>query len=222
MARLYFDLETIPDQGDGAHANAASLVKVPASYKKPEAIEKYRQEHAADAYLKTSLSGLHGEICSIAWAIDDGKIDGQIRLPGESEKDLIEAFFEAVYFDVHREGQGAHPSLEWIGHNVIDFDLRFLKQRCIVNQTKPYFRIPSEARHGKGGVFDTMREWCGWKGFVKQDALCEALGIEGKTGGISGADVWPMYQAGKFGEILAYNKDDVRIVREMHRRLSFN
>jgi len=32
---------------------------------------------------------------------------------------------------------------------------------------------------------------------------------------MSGADVWPYYQAGRYDEILAYNMDDVRAVREI-------
>ena len=217
---LYTDLETIPDQDEGALENARELVKVPANYKKPEAIESYRLSHAQEAYEKTSLNGIAGEICSISWAVDDGHIEGQIRLPGESEKDLIDAFFEAVYLGVVRDGEGGFPRVTWIGHNLIDFDLRFLLQRCVVNNVIPPFRIPANAKHGSDQVFDTMRAWAGWKGYVSQDALCKALGLPVKDG-MSGADVWPFYQAGKYEEILAYNRSDVYSVREIYRRMSW-
>lgn len=220
MTNLYFDIETIPDQKPGALERAAALVKVPATYKKPEVIENFRAERAQEAYEKTSLNGLHGEICSIAWAIDDGHIEGQVRRPGESEKELIEAFFEAVYFDAHRGGEGSFPRITWIGHNVIDFDLRFVKQRCLVNDIIPGFKIPADARHGSNDIFDTMKAWVGWKGFVSQDALCKALGLPQKDG-MTGADVWPAYQAGKYEEILNYNHNDVRTVRELYRRMSW-
>lgn len=220
MTNLYCDLETIPDQEPGALDRAAALVKVPANYKNAETIENFRAERAQEAYEKTSLNGLHGEICSIAWAIGDGHIEGQVRRPGESEKDLIQAFFEAIHFDVTRDGEGGFPRITWIGHNVIDFDLRFLKQRCIVNNIQPPFKIPADARHGSNDAFDTMKAWAGWKGFVSQDALCKALGLPLKAG-MTGADVWPAYQAKKYEEILGYNRDDVHTVRELYRRMSW-
>ena len=104
-------------------------------------------------------------------------------------------------------------------HNVIEFDLRFLKQRAIVNNIRPPFIIPADAKHGSAQVFDTMKAWAGWKGYVSQEALCEALGIDGKAG-MTGADVWPAYQRGEYETIEEYNRDDVRIVRELFKRMS--
>jgi len=228
MTNLYADIETIPDQDEGALENARELVKVPANYKKPEAIERYRLSNAAEAYEKTALNGLHGEICSIAWALGDGEIQGHIRKSDEPESDVLLLFFESVVHDVRRNGEGAFPRLTWIGHNLIDFDLRFLKQRCIVNGIKPPFLIPADARHASNDVFDTMKAWAGWKGYVKQDALCRALGIESSSeefnsvdlAEMDGSKVWAAYQRGDYDHILTYNKLDVWKVRELHKRMS--
>ena len=220
MSNIFFDIECIPDQREGALQKILDNITAPAQYKKPESIEKWLAENAESVaevkYHKTSLNGIAGEIVSIAWAIDDGEIGGHIRLPGEREGALLDAFFEDLTHALPRNTGNC-----WVGHNVINFDLRFLKQRCMVTNTQPPIFIPAEKRHGAGAVFDTMVEWCGMYGsnrFVSQDALCEAFGIEGKTG-MSGAEVWPAYQAGRFEEILDYNKNDVRIVRELHRRM---
>ena len=219
---LYFDLETIPDQREGALVRIFAGVTAPARYKKQDSIDKWMhdnaQAEAEEQYLKTSLHGISGEIVSIAWAIDDGEVQGYIRLPSHSEKDLLRTFF----FEVSKEtklGEGDYPNLCWIGHNLIDFDLRYLHQRCMVNRIKPPFIIPADARHGSPVVFDTMRAWAGFRGYVSQAALCEVLGIEGK-GDMEGKDVWPAYQAGEYDKILAYNKNDVRIVRELYRRMT--
>ncbi len=216
---LFIDIETIPDQSEGALENAADLVKVPANYKKPEAIDKYRQEHAEEAWLKTGLQGIAGEICSIAWAVDDAAVATLTGNPGANEVFLLEQFFRAVK-DLTQSGEGKFPQLTWIGHNIIDFDLRFLKQRCLINNIRPPFLIPADARHGGQSVFDTMKEWAGWKGFVSLDALAKAFGFEGK-GDMSGKDVWPAYKNSEFDKIRKYNKADVELTRDIYRRMTW-
>ena len=215
---IFLDIETIPDQREGALQKFLDNVTAPGQYKKADSIEKWIAENgpaaAEEQYHKTSLQGIAGEIASIAWAIDDGEIDGHIRLPGESEGALLDAFFEDV-----RQGIGNdHSRVCWVCHN-IEFDLRFIKQRCFVTKTRPTVLLPADAKHGTV-VFDTMKAWTGWKGYVSQDALCEAFGIKGKSG-MDGSQVWAAYQAGRYEDILDYNKDDVRIVRELYRRMSW-
>lgn len=223
MSSLFLDIETLPDQRPGAFDKIYDTIRPPGNIKKAESIEKWMVENgsaaAAEAHLKTSLNGIAGEICSIAWAIDDGDIVGNCRRPDTTEAWLLQHFFDCVA-EKARTGEGSHQQLTWIGHNVIDFDLRFLKQRAIVNNVKPLFLIPADSRHGSAQVFDTMKAWAGWKGYVSQEALCNALGIEGKSG-MTGADVWPAYQRGEYETIEEYNMDDVRIVRELFKRMSW-
>ena len=223
MTNLYIDIVTIPDQRPGAFDKIYDTIRPPATYKKPESIEKWMVENgskaAAETHLKTSLNGIAGEICSIAWALDDGEIIGNCRRPDTTESWLLQHFFDCIAQET-KSGEGEYPRLTWIGHNVIDFDLRFLKQRAIVNNVKPPFLIPADARHGSAQVFDTMKAWAGWKGYVSQEALCEALGIKGKDD-MTGADVWPAYQRKEYDTIEEYNRDDVRIVRELFRRMSW-
>ncbi len=222
MTNLYIDLETIPDQAPGAFDRIYDAIKPPGNIKKPESIEKWMVENgsaaAAEAHQKTSFNGLYGEICSIAWAIDDGEIIGNCRRPDTTEAWLLQHFFDCIAQET-KSGEGEHPRLTWIGHNVIDFDLRFLKQRAIVNDVRPPFIIPADARHGSNDVFDTMKAWAGWKGYVSQDALCDALGIDGK-GDMDGSEVWPAYQRQEYDTIQEYNINDVRIVRELYQRMS--
>ncbi len=223
MSKIFIDIETIPDQREGAYEEFLANVKAPGQYKKPESIQKWIDENGAaaaqEAYHKTSLAGISGEICSIAYAIDDGEVDGYIRRPGESEADLLRIFFETVleHFPDHQQ---SYPRIQWVGHNILGFDLLFLKQRCWVNNVKPSIFLPTEAKHGGEYVFDTMKGWAGWKGFVSQDALAKALGLPGK-GDITGADVHDYYLAERYDEILAYNKSDVETVRAIYKRLQW-
>ncbi|KKK84115.1 hypothetical protein LCGC14_2786580, partial [marine sediment metagenome] len=133
---------------------------------------------------------------------------------------LLQIFFDKVY-DQHKPGEGTHQSLTWIGHNVIDFDLRFLYQRAAVGGIKPPFLIPTEARHGSM-VYDTMKAWAGWKGYVKQDDLYAALGGEPhENDDMDGSQVWDYIKAGRYDEVLAYNKRDVEKLRFNYKRLTW-
>ena len=133
-----------------------------------------------------------------------------------TEAELLTLFFDAVG-DIVMGENGRYERLTWIGHNVIEFDLRFLKQRAMVNNVRPTVVIPADARHGNN-VFDTMKEWAGWKGYVSLDKLAKAFGFEGKEG-MSGTDVWPAFQAGEYEKIAEYNKSDVELTRKVYRRM---
>ena len=161
--KLYFDLESVPDQRDGAFERYLERVKPPGNYRKKESIDKWLAENAeaeAEAlYRKTSLNGLHSEICSIAWAVNDQDIDAVTRgVDGiKSESQLLTCFWNSLADCVRMEldklgaaGEARAPfaKLQWIGHNVIDFDLRFLHQRSIINGIRPTYFLPTEARHG--------------------------------------------------------------------------
>ena len=227
--KVFIDLETVPDQHPGAFERYLDLVTPPANYKKQESIDKWMaenaEEKAAELHGKTGLNGLHGEICSIAFAVDDNEIESVTRgIDVESEGSLIRKFFIALGEHV-TDSDAGFPRFEWIGHNVLEFDLRFLKQRCMVNSVDPLYPIPAEARHGSGNVFDTMKEWAGFRGYVKQDELVEAFGfsIEGNAlaAELDGSMVWPLYQSGQFDAIKAYNEMDVHKVREIYRRMTY-
>ena len=56
---------------------------------------------------------------------------------------------------------------------------------------------------------------------ISMDRLCKILGIPGKGDGPTGADVWPMVQAGRIDEVGEYCRQDVSRTREIHKRLTF-
>ena len=214
--RLPFDLETIPDQRPGAYDAIRAEVKAPAQYKKPESIDNWLLENGDDkadeVYSKTGLSGLTGEICAIGFAFGlHGEPISLVRNHDMTERDLLIGFADEIKTQ-RLIGEGDFQRLEWFGHNLIEFDLRFLKQRCLVNGVHLGVMIPADARHGNGAVFDIMKEWSGWKGYVKQDDLCKVFGLPTKPG-MDGADVWPAWRDGRFHAIASYNRHDVRTVQ---------
>lgn len=77
---LYLDIETIPGQRPGLRDEIAAKILPPGNISKPETIAAWEAEKKPDlveeAFRKTSFDGSVGHICSIAYAIDDGEVDG--------------------------------------------------------------------------------------------------------------------------------------------------
>lgn len=107
-----------------------------------------------------------------------------------------------------------------VGHNIINFDLPFIFQRCLANNiaVKPFIDL---SEFHVRGVYDTMRGWwLGGRNRVALDDVAWALGIESsKTGEVEGSKVFELYQAGKLAEIREYNLNDVRVTRKVYDRM---
>jgi predicted PolB exonuclease-like 3'-5' exonuclease len=214
---IYFDIETIPTQNNAVIESIAADIKPPATMKKAETIAEWEANQKADAIneavAKTSFDGAFGQICCIGWAIDNEPVFASYG----SEEDILNQFFTDIS-ERYDASQDVRPI--FIGHNVSAFDLRFLFQRSIILGIKPPSCIPFNAKSWDDKIFDTMAYFAGFGNRISLDKLSKALGLEGKNG-ITGADVWPMYQAGKIAEIAEYCKHDVELTREVYKKLTF-
>ena len=110
-----------------------------------------------------------------------------------------------------------------IGHNIMDFDLPFIVQRSIINGVIPtvdfYF-----GKYRAAPIFDTMRVWDCWKwgGKTSLKKLAFALGLEDpKAGGIDGSNLYEAYLEGRFEEIHKYCMRDVKVTRNVWRKMNF-
>lgn len=220
---IYFDIETLPNQDASYREKVANEIKPPATMKKAETIAEWvanEKENAInEAVLKTSFDGGRGSICCIGWAIDDGDVQS---ITGD-ESYILQAFFGAINAARKEVFRYSTVKVEpvFVGHNVSAFDLRFLFQRAIVNKIKPPTCIPFNAKSWDSSIFDTMTYWAGYGNRVSLATLCDIFGIESDNTH-TGADVYPMYLDGKIEEIASYCHDDVRITREVYKRLTFN
>lgn len=223
---VFLDIETIPAQPEeNFKLEIAANISAPAQMKKAETIAEWhagagkyvgiKETAIEDAYRKTSFDGSKGEIISIAWAAGASDIKCSYRKLGESEAQMIIKFFDLIVPEL----EGRPPY--FIGHYISGFDLKFLFHRCVILGINPPFNLLPFGRHSSD-LFDTMTAWAGYRDKIKQDALCKALGIEGKPDGIDGSKVWDFVKAGKENEVAEYNKDDVEKVRLIYNRLSFN
>ena len=105
--KLFFDIETIPCQNIELSQRLADTVKLDlpnitktGKYRSQADIDKWVEEErpkkVEEEWLKTSFNAAYGEIVSIAWAIEDQDVKVLYRALGESEKDLLKAFFAAL------------------------------------------------------------------------------------------------------------------------------
>lgn len=219
---IYLDIETIPTQDQAVIDRIAEEITPPGSYKKQDTIDQWIAEQkpalVAEAVAKTSFDGALGRIACASIAVDDGEPLKFYREDWQDERaermvlgDLFVAILDAA-MDVTRKPV-------FIGHNIVDFDLKFIFQRAVILGIRPPTVIPFRAKPWGDEVFDTMTVWAG-RDRVSMDKLCRALGLAGK-GDIDGSKVWPMVQAGRIAEVAAYCADDVRRTRALHRRLTF-
>lgn len=220
---VFIDLETIPAQPEEqVKAEIAKAIEAPATMSKSETIAEWhagigkyagvKDAAIEDIYRKTALDGSKGEIISIAFAVEDSEV--VVHKRDGSEKELLVSALANLVAAIG----GKSP---WfIGHNIGGFDLKFLFQRCVINQVNAKIDFKHYGRHGSN-FYDTMQAWAGFGNRISQDNLCKALGIEGKPGDITGSNVWDHYKAGNIDRIAEYNADDVAKVRKIWNRMHF-
>lgn len=227
MTTIYLDIETCPAQDPAVKAEFLTNVKAPGQYKKPESIAEWMKENAeaeADsAWRKTSFDGALGHICVIGLAFDDGHPVALHSLEWLKDEALIlESFFAQI--DA-RIAQQPNVRPVFVGHNVIDFDLRFIFQRAVMLGVRPSRHIPFSAKPWDDGVFDTMVRWAGTKDRVKLDKLAKAMGLQLKGSEIGdeidGSKVWDFVRDGRIADVAKYCCGDIERTRGIHRRMTF-
>jgi predicted PolB exonuclease-like 3'-5' exonuclease len=219
---VFLDIETIPGQTPDLRANLWDSVTPPAQMKKAETIaawEVVRKPQAVEeVWRKTALDGAFGELWCIGYAWGDEPITclGRSNLD-DAEADLLADFFEMIREHIYDTGP---PT--WIGHNIRNFDLKFLYHRAVVRGASPGFWLPYNVRpDDTEHIFDTMTQWAGWNNYVKLDVICQALGISGK-GDMDGSMVWDAVAQGRFADVAQYCIGDVERVRAVYKRMTFS
>lgn len=214
---LYIDIETIPTQRDKLKQVVTEGISPPGNISKAETIEKWNKEKRPaeedKVYRKTALDGAYGEIICIGWAIDDNECRSVYRDLGSPESILLENFFKLLQKDL----AASRVKPFWIGHN-IEFDLKFIWHRCVINQIKPSVYIPHNDAPWKGTYFDTMKEWH-MRNYISLDGLSLVMGLEEKT--MDGSQVWDKVQEGDLKAISDYCIQDVELTRKVHKRMTF-
>lgn len=225
MINIFIDIETLPTSNQAIKDRAAANVSPPGNYKKPEAIEKWWAETGNDlkaqAGDRTALDGTWGELLMIGLAVNDGPV--QLLTRSGNEGQLLLSFGLLLDDLCKKETVSGQwqSSATWVGHNLQDFDLRFLWQRSKIFNVKLPFKIPTGKPNYSSGpyVYDTMKEWAGYGNRIKQTDLELAFGIA-RDDDITGADVARMYADGKVDVIEKHCQQDVENLRSIYRRMT--
>ena len=232
LPRAYtFDIETLtlPEFRERVGPQLERSMRL--GHMRVEQQQRYLEDIAAEeerCYALGSLSATSGRVLSIA--LHAGPIP-DLEFPGlgpepsehvfgidkngyeEDEKQALQDFLTFMKdFDPDCD--------EFVGHNIISFDLPFIFQRCLAHSLKarPFVNLSD---YNVRGVFDTMhRWWLGSRRNVSLDDIAWALGIESsKTAEVEGSKVFDLYQAGRLDLIREYNLNDVRVTRKVYERM---
>lgn len=213
MRKLFLDIETLP-----AHEKDLETLRLLFDKKNKE----FDQEKFDEFLQKTNFDGAFGQILCIGYAVDD---EAPKNFYNENnEKETLRQFWELVSAISVEPRNMQYPDygVQFVGHNVMDFDLRFIYQRSIVLGVRPSYEI-NFARYRSYPVYDTMKEWVKWaNSSVGLDYLAYALDVpSSKTGGIDGSQVAEFFANGKVDDILEYCKRDVETTRGIYNRMTF-
>ena len=149
---------------------------------------------------KGALDAMTGRVVCVGMLIDDGREAKEITFAGEDEARIITGFWNAL-----------KPGDAVVGHNVLDFDIRFLQQRSWILGIQPN-RTLDTRRYYTADVIDTLQLWTNWSGNKKGvtlDALGSALGCGRKTG--EGAKIAEWWTVRDIESIKKYCREDVRM-----------
>ena len=194
MKTIFLDIETVPTD--------LSLLE-------NGLLEAQIQLNEAELLKKLSLSAVTAKIICICYAVEP-PVGCEVQALQGEEAEIINAFWKLA----------ADCNL-FVGHNILDFDLRFIYQRSIIHQIKPSRDLPF-ARFRNAPIYDTMQEWSKWgREHASLDSLSKVLGIPSPKENLDGSKVYPFYRAGKLPEIIEYCKRDVESVRQVYKRLTF-
>lgn len=206
MNTMIFDIETLP-------ADASKYKKLTYLYEKKEKEIKFKEKYPTveDFINRTSFDGGFGRVLCICYSIDGGPV--QTIYNGEDEKKNIEEFWNAA--------KGINL---FVGHNIMDFDMRFLVQRSIIlgvpTSLDPKF---SFAKYRNNPMYDTMKEWSKWSSdMFSLEHVALAMDIPTPKDGIDGSQVNAFHLAGKDKEICDYCVRDVITTIEVYKRMNFS
>ena len=245
MTFCYIDIETIPDQREGAKERfikeSVENFKAPSTMSKTQAVAelgisaadaKYMAKDVAIANWENHFAPIKAEQVGIDnWrktSFDgaQGELfsvawavgDGEVD-GGYRRLDESESVFLRMVFESIKQEVGNHSPF-FIGQYVAGFDLKFLFKRAVILGVEPPFKLPFYGRHDQH-FYDLQQAWEGFNGKCSLDTMCKALGIPGKPDDIDGSQVWDYVEAGEYEKVMEYNKYDVEQTRKVYKRFNF-
>lgn len=156
-----------------------------------------------------ALSALSARIACICLLIEDGNDVAEVSLAQADEFELITEFWNSI-----------KPTDVVVGHNIVAFDLQFIRQRSWILGIHPS-RAFDLREYYTNDVVDTLEVWTNWgnKKGASLDAVSAALGCGSKTGNGMAVDRW--WREGNLDAIKSYCREDVRLAYRVFCRLTY-
>jgi len=208
---ITIDIETLP---------AAEALDIFLSEK-----DKTSETKLQDAHRKTALNGDFGRLLCIGNSDErPGKPVTEGLIGWDNRRTHLHADEALMLSEFWRMMEGFDPRRDTIvGHNIFDFDLRFIIKRSIINRVRPTAAL-SFAKYRSQPIFDTMCEWECWSygNRISLDKLAFALSLpSSKSDDVNGSRVFDLYLAGRHEEIRDYCLRDVRLTSDIYKRMTF-
>ncbi len=204
------DIETIPGK-EQIKEYLRKEIPSPKGALKFEDIKRWEEEKSKklnEAFEHTSLSGDFGRILCIA-CIKETPDGLERKIFKGDEKEILKEFWEFC----------RNVTL-FVGHNILDFDLKFIMKRCIIHGVKPTVQI-NFARYRNNIIFDTMWEWEMWSGRISLDKLAYTLSLPTSKTTMDGSQVYEYYKQRRIDEICEYCMRDTELVRKIYKKMKF-
>jgi len=205
MRKLALDIETIPNIDVEAFAEFVE-VSAPSNYKDADKIANYiaekRQTIVADLVKEASLSPLYGRVACVC--TEDVGIGEKIAFYSQEEKEMLEILADYLSKD----------EFQLYSYYGKSFDVPFLDMRFRYNGIQTPFReshLKKYDTYSHMDLCDMVKNYGSIKGtHLRYDlkTVSEFLGYQAKTD-IDGSDVFLLWQAGKYDDIINYCHDDV-------------
>jgi len=162
-----------------------------------------------EAVEKAALSAVTGRVVCVGLMFDDGKELVEHNLVDADEASILRRFWALV-----------RASDCFVGHNIAQFDLMFLRQRSWVKGIKPSRRIDLR-RFYTTDLIDSQMVFSNWgmTPYQSLDRLAALFDIGAKTG--HGNEVQEWWTQGDLYKIGSYCQSDVRLSYKLFRRLMF-
>jgi 3'-5' exonuclease len=206
---IFIDIETLPALNNSTSGSTASSAEAPLD----------------ENHLKMALNGDFGRLLCIGF-IDElprGEVERGV-LGWDSQRGTFHGDERQMLVEFWCRMKTFRPQLDRIvGHNIFDFDLRFILKRSVVHGVRPTVSL-SFARYRNQPIFDTMHEWERWSFGAKPslDTLARVLNLESsKQAGVNGSQIFQLFQAGQMQVIRDYCAKDVELTRAIYQRMVF-
>lgn len=220
---LVFDIETNRTSNPAIIERIREKIKPPATLKKEESIREWwatQSGQAIDEKLaQTALNGLQGDVTAIGWQVlvtetgDDADYELSelkptiaIRKNDQSVSSFLGETYRRIETNIAKyfSFRGAWDT-RVSGHNIINFDLPFLRQQSLRYNVRHMRFFPRR----KEGVIDTMVELAGYKEFISLQDAAITLSIPWDKTSIPGDQVPSAWESGNHEAVAHHLTNDV-------------